>query len=570
MTSKEKSKPSSGLEPHQIKALKKLDETGGVILDHSMGSGKTKTFLTAIAKAQADNPSGEALAVAPASLTSNIDKEIKKHRIKIDPHRLTALSYEKAVIEADKLRKKKWAIAVLDEAHKTRNTDTKRHQELSEIVQGADKRVLATGTTTYNHVSDIAPLVNMAAGEDVLPTGKAFTNRYVNKVVEHPPLLKRVFGYPAKETHKLQNKAELKKVLQKYVHRYDVTEDPKMKDKFPEKRERIVEVEMSPSQQTMYKYLEQKLPWHLRLKVRANMPLDRKDAAALNSFSTGIRQVSNSTREYLPNLQESTPKIHAAVSSMVEGHTKDKNFRGVAYSNYLGSGLSEYSRELSKTGIPHVVFHGGMSKAEKDAAVESYNKGEVKVILLSSSGTEGLNLKGTKKIQVLEPHFNKAKIDQVVARGVRYESHKHLPKKERVVEVEHYHSVFPKNFMGKRSYSIDQYLHHNSKTKDELGEEMKSLVKQSMAKWKLFEKAVELAKKSGKIESEVGAIPVGAFSKNYVNKYLHKVINMRAANPELARPYARLSFMPSPKGKAFTNYMNPNFFREIPAGEAGW
>lgn len=467
------------LRKHQERALKKLEQTGGLILDHSTGSGKTRTFLEAVARAQKGNQE-RSLVIAPASLVSNIDKEIKKHNLNIDRSRLDAYSYEKATNIAEKLKNNKYGIAVFDEAHKLRNTNTKRHQELSEVVRHAKQRVLATATTAYNNPSDIAPLVNIAAGDKVLPEDKkSFDGRFIDKVVEQPPLLKRLLGSPPQEKHVLKNKKELKEKLNKYVDHYDLADDSTAKDNFPEKIEKTVEVPMSGQQQAIYKYLEGKLPWHLRLKVRMNMPLDKKDSAALNSFSTGIRQASNSVRPYLPKYEEVTPKVKAAVDSLEKSHKEDKNFRGLVYSNYIQAGLEDYSRELTKRGISHNAFHGKMSKTQKDQAVKDYNEGKSPVLLISSSGAEGLDLKGTKKIQVLEPHFNHSKIKQVMGRGVRYGSHEHLPKVERKVEIEHYLSTFPeKKFsFGPKQHSIDQYLKHNSKTKETINDEMKKLVK---------------------------------------------------------------------------------------------
>lgn len=409
-----------GLRPHQERALSKLDQTGGVILDHSTGSGKTRTFLEAIARAHKENKEGHALVIAPASLVTNIDKEIKKHKVNIDRNRLHAYSYEKATNRASELHKKDFDIVVFDEAHKLRNTNTKRHQELSEVVRFARKRVLATATTAYNHPSDIAPLVNIAAGDKVLPQDKkSFDNRFINKVVEQPPLSQRILGASPKEVHELKNKKELKEKLNKYIDHYDLADDPTAKDKFPERIEKTVEVPMSGQQQAIYKYLEGQLPWHLRLKVRMNMPLDKKDSANLNAFSSGIRQASNSVSPFMPKYEEVTPKIMTAVDNLEKSHKKDKNFRGVVYSNYLQAGLADYSKELTRRGIPHVAFHGAMSKTEKDEAVKAYNEGKIKTLLISSSGAEGLDLKGTKKIQILEPHFNHSKIKQVMGRGVR-------------------------------------------------------------------------------------------------------------------------------------------------------
>lgn len=470
------------LRPHTARALKKLEKQDGLLVDHSMGSGKTLLYLKAIEAYQKKNPTEQTLIIAPASLTSNVGKEIRKHGVDIDMSRLEILSYEKATIDADRLKKKVYGMVVADESHRLRNSATKRHKELSEIIVKAKKRVLGTGTTAYNHASDIGPLVNLAAGRRVLPEGKAeFEARYIRKSVEQPPFLKRILGHPPKEIHHLKNKGELEKILRAHIDHYDLRDDPSAKDKFPEKIETVKEVQMSPEQSALYKYMEGKLPFHLRMKVRMNMPLDKKDVASLQAFSTGIRQVSNSMNAFMPNYDKPTPKIQAAVDSVHKGLQEDKNFRALVYSNYLDSGLNDYSKELTKRGIKHSIYHGALNSKQKDALLEKYNKGEEQVMLISSSGAEGLNTKGTKKIQVLEPHFNKSKLDQVVARGVRYESHEHLPKAERKVEVEHYLSAMSeKKFkFGPKQHSIDQYLHHNAKTKAAVGDQLKELVKEA-------------------------------------------------------------------------------------------
>lgn len=479
---KEVTKPEAAkgyiLKEHHSRVLKKLETQEGILVDHGLGSGKTGLFLKAIEIAQKKDKNAHALVVAPASLVSNVHRQAKDLGIDIDPTRLEALSYEKAVNDAERLKKKHFAIAVADEAHKLRGTDTLRHRHLSEVIVAADKRILATATSTYNHASDLAPLVNLAAGARVLPQGKKdFEDRFVHKKVEQPPLLKRIFGHGPKEVHVLKNKKELSDKLNQYVDRYDLREDPEAAKDFPEQSEKIIETAMSSEQHALYKYMEGKLPWHLRVKVRMNMPLDKKDSAQLNAFSSGVRQVSNSTKPFMPKAVGTTPKISKAVDNLTSKHGSDKNFRGVVYSNYIDAGLNDYSEELTRRGVAHSVYTGKLSATEKDKMVEDYNKGKTPVLLVSSSGAEGLNLKGTKLIQILEPHHNDSKIKQVIGRGSRYKSHEHLPAKERKLEVERYHTVFPNGLFGKpKTHSIDQYLHHNAQSKDELSEELKGLI----------------------------------------------------------------------------------------------
>lgn len=480
MTNKYLTKISEELKPHQVRALNKLDKTDGLVLDHGMGSGKTRLFLTAVERELARKKEGRALIVAPASLQSNIEQEIKKHNLNIDLSRVDVRSYQKAVNDSDELRKNRYVIAVADEAHAFRNTGTARHRALSDIIENADKRLLATGTTGYNHVSDIAPLVNMASGgARMLPEGKkAFEEEYINKEIEQPPMLKRILGGSPHEVHSLKNQKELKRRLSAYVDHYTLEDNPETLKEFPRKTEKVVEVEMSHEQKVVYKYLEDKLPFHLKLKVRMNLPLDKKESASLNAFSTGIRQASNSIKPFMEKSTHVTPKIHTAVKNLVNHANSDKNFKGLVYSNYLGAGLEDYSTELTKAGVPHVLYHGGLNPKQKDQIVKDYNEDKNRVILVSSSGAEGLNLKGTKVVQILEPHHNVSKINQVIARARRYKSHAHLPEKEREVQVEHYHSVFPKGIFGQaKSHSIDQYLYHNSGSKNTLDIEMKRLLK---------------------------------------------------------------------------------------------
>jgi ERCC4-related helicase len=208
------------------------------------------------------------------------------------------------------------------------------------------------------------------------------------------------------------------------------------------------------------------------------MPMSKKESAQLNAFSSGIRQISNSTNSFMPNYQYTTPKIKSAVDSVQKGMKSDKNFKGLVYSNYLSSGLNDYSKELTQRGISHGLYTGQLSKNEKDGMIKDYNSGKIKVLLVSSAGGEGLDLKGTKKVQILEPHWNQSKINQVIGRAARYDSHIGLPQREQKVEIEHYHSIFPPGFLGKsKSKSIDQYLSDNSVHKNELSTEMKDLMK---------------------------------------------------------------------------------------------
>ena len=473
---------SKPLQEHQSRSIEKLLANKGLILDHSTGSGKTRTLLEAIKRIQALESDGKQLVITPASLTSNIDKENKKHNLGLDNKRIETISYEKAINDIARLQKEKYSLIATDEGHKLRNTDTKRFKGLEELIGNAEHRLVMTATPMYNSPENISPLVNLVSGNKTLPTDKRkFEERYVSRKINDPGLFSQmVLGKKPGEEVKLTNKKELSKILNQYVDHYDVKDDPANGKHFPTKTEEIKEVPMSGDQERMYKYLEGNIPFLTRMKIRHGLPLDKRESANLNAFSSGVRQVSNSTKPFYRNGNGPvSPKIEMAVSELEKSMKKDKNHRGLVYSNYLEAGLNDYSKELSRKGIKHSLYHGGLTKTEKDAAVKAYNSGEIPNLLISTSGAEGLDLKGTKLIQSLEPHFNKSKIKQVVGRGVRYKSHDHLPENERHVTVQHYQSTFrPGMFGGKsKSKSIDQYLHTHSDDKEELVDQVKALMK---------------------------------------------------------------------------------------------
>ena len=71
------------------------------------------------------------------------------------------------------------------------------------------------------------------------------------------------------------------------------------------------------------------------------------------------------------------------------------------------------------------------------AATDPDNKtGEkVKVILISMAGSEGVDLKYIRQVHILEPWYNMSRLEQIIGRAVRNNSHKLLPFSERNVQI---------------------------------------------------------------------------------------------------------------------------------------
>jgi superfamily II DNA/RNA helicase len=90
------------------------------------------------------------------------------------------------------------------------------------------------------------------------------------------------------------------------------------------------------------------------------------------------------------------------INDIKSQHKADKNYRGITYSNYLDSGVLPMSQSLKS--VPHAVYSGKLSIQEKNKIVQDYNKGKIKHLFVTSAGSEGLDLKGTKLVQITEPH----------------------------------------------------------------------------------------------------------------------------------------------------------------------
>jgi hypothetical protein len=74
--------------------------------------------------------------------------------------------------------------------------------------------------------------------------------------------------------------------------------------------------------------------------------------------------------------------------------------------------------------------------------------GAIDLILLSSTGAEGLDLKNVRSVHIMEPYWNWGRVAQIIARGVRNDSHIGLPPAEKNVTPYIYLAVPPETERG--------------------------------------------------------------------------------------------------------------------------
>lgn len=97
----------------------------------------------------------------------------------------------------------------------------------------------------------------------------------------------------------------------------------------------------------------------------------------------------------------------------------------------------------------------------------------IKLITITQSGAEGISLKNTRQVHILEPYWNHIRMDQVIGRAVRMCSHGDLDEKERNVTIYIYSATFTEEQI-KSSFTLrtldkgltsDQYLFSIAKRK---------------------------------------------------------------------------------------------------------
>lgn len=461
------------LRPHQQRVVARIQQADqpGLVVAHGLGSGKT---LTSIAAQEALGL--PAVAVVPASLQENYQKEVRKH-VRPEPGR-PAPRTESLQRVAVRGEAPPAPLLIIDEAHRLRDPSSKSHSALKK--NQAEKRLLLTASPFYNSPADIAPLINLAAGATVLPGNrKEFEQRYTVDQRVAPNLWGRLRGVQAGAVPALhpRRKDELRTHFDQWVDYH-----PPSTEGFPTVSREDIRVPMTQKQLKVYDTLIHQAPSWVRYKVRKGLPPSKQEAKQLNAVMTGLRQASNSTAPYITADTAEEPKIEAAVTNLKKVLESDPTSKAVIYSNYLESGIDPYKRRLEASGIPYGEFTGRMKKPERDQLIRDFNDGKIKALLLSSAGGEGLDLKGTRLIQTLEPHWNLEKIRQVEGRGIRYKSHAHLPPEKQTVHIERYLATrTPKDLLEKVKLrspggSVDEYLADRSQEKEDLIRQFRTLL----------------------------------------------------------------------------------------------
>lgn len=428
---------------------------------HGLGTGKTITSIAASDALQ--NP---ALFIVPAALRPKTESDIEKFTEDknyptevISYDALPYVSQDDPILSSDK------KTVVLDEIQRMRNLKSSlRSQLVQQAVKPKDNVILLTGTPIVNNPTDLVLPINILTGKNYTP--EEFEREFVEKTVSYPNLLSRIFGIRGIPAVKPKNVNKLKSLLKGKID-YFIPEEPLVPV-----TEEDYHVEMSGVQNLVYSSIWKQIPVITRLRLSKWSSLSNDELQNLQKFLSGPRQVSLSVLPYLKNYDpllayKLSPKLHKAMELLKE-EFKDPRKKALVFSNFVTAGLIPYAAALEKAKIPYRLFHGAITDKERKQIVDEYNEGKIRVVLLSPAGMEGLSFKGTNIIQILDPHWNAARIQQAIGRGIRANSHIGLPSELQNVKVQKFYSKKPLGFFGKIKQSLGLNTQQQQETVDDI------------------------------------------------------------------------------------------------------
>lgn len=411
---------------HQQKCVEWLKNNYGLILYHSMGSGKTITSLAMVYQFKFP-----IIIISTKASRKNFQDDIKK--MDLDTKRIQILTYQKAIslIMNTQLSFNNHSV-IIDEAHHLR-TGTKLQSILISELLNAEKVVLLTGTIFYNNLTDLSVLVNIVKKDEVLPeTSKEFKYFFWDDTYDEPTFVDSL-------------KERLQGVISYYKKQQDI-------EHYPTAKTEHIKVDMANAQISEYRHY---LKTILSLDNIQNIDYSILDKRKVNNFLNVTRQLSN-TVDNSPDF----PKIIAIFE-----HIKQNPLPVVVYSNYLSNGVLPLTIHLDKNKISYAIYFGEQTEEKRNKIIDNYNNGKIKVLLITSAGSESLDLKNTRFIHIMEPHWNESKINQIIGRAIRYNSHINLPPSERTVTIVRWISVFGYKIPYE---TADEYLVKTAQKKDKM------------------------------------------------------------------------------------------------------
>ena len=446
-----------------------LNDTKGIILVHGMGSGKT--ILSISIALESDN---DVIIFINASLISNYINDIIKY-LKLIKYKKNINEYIKKkfifiTLNAFNLHKNipllKNKLIIIDESHNLVTgilNGGKNYLELYKSIRNENdvKVILMSGTPIQSDPYEL--MINM----NLLCKNLIFPENY-NDFIE--------YYRDAKENNKELYNYRLTKLENRIIGMISYYENVNYNEFPADLGIKIIKCKMTKSQTNNYiteRNIENEQIKTFKLKSKLNTNVTISKPQQVGSYKVKSRLLCNRFIEEDVLLCEKFNKIYENILLI--------NGIALVYSQFINNyGLNGFSDYLLKKNyelyninkihtynISKLINNNNMGKSNNtppakldditlkkkfaiikgDISFEDRNKIQtifnspeningnlINILLISSSGAEGLDLKYIRSIHILESYWNYSRILQIKGRGIRYKSHELLPEAHRNVQ----------------------------------------------------------------------------------------------------------------------------------------
>ncbi|MCM3207215.1 DEAD/DEAH box helicase [Paenibacillus illinoisensis] len=360
-----------------------------------------------------------ALIVCPTSLLGNWQRELKRFapnlslyihhggqrlhgtafQAEAQAHDIVLTTYHLAGRDGPDLASLHWSTVVLDEAQYIKNYRTKQAQSVMRL--SAPHRIAMTGTPVENRLSELWSIFQFL-NPGYLGTASSFRQRYTGMGTSEEN------STSLRELHRLVSPFMLRRLKS----------DPDIRKDLPEKLELKSYCSLTPEQTILY----QRVVDDLMGGLDGRNGIARK-GIVLSSL-TKLKQICDH-----PVLADSSRKDHAKVEAsgkmerlleLVDA-IRDNGESALIFTQYVAMGELLVSRLTQRYEEEPYFLHGGVSKAQRDEMVETFQKGEGPSLFVLSlrAGGVGLNLTRASHVIHYDRWWNPAVENQATDRVFR-------------------------------------------------------------------------------------------------------------------------------------------------------
>jgi SNF2 family DNA or RNA helicase len=426
---------------HQLQAVQRMVGRRTYALFMEQGTGKTWTLLADAERLYAKGSIDSVLVVAPNGVHLNwVTREIPAHMegtivarawrsgagardmraleelfqprptgvpppLRVLAMNIDALVTKKGCACAERFLLSGKALIILDESPRIKNPDAARTKALMRLRRMAVGARIASGTPVTNSPVDIfAQMEFLESGLLGTTSYRAFVAEYADVLPNTHPLIQNMVSRNPKAAYaqviarnpdgspRWRNLDKLQRLLEPNSFRV------LKKDclDLPDKIYKTITFELDAQQQRAY----DKMQDELRIELGDNTELPVSELAALIK----LQQITSgyvNTPMGVRYVSSDNPRLKTLLDAI-----EDVEGKFIVWARFLEE-LDAISDALTDAGVACVQYHGGVSRDNREAAVDQFQNGDVRVFVgQPQSGGIGLTLTAAETVFYFSNDFN--------------------------------------------------------------------------------------------------------------------------------------------------------------------